>query len=184
MKTSNFSQSLNSCMCSCITKHKWSYSWYFSYILLMEFWIQLYTVCLFQIIFPSMKRSNWPGWYVAGWWWRTSSTLSLAASSEHVTTQRISLDDCVVSLISTWLPSAVFWIMTPPSHSTRAALLCNMRRLCGWISFAQAAWRPLIWMRCLGYDEVLTYCWDLKNVIVQTRGTMVSLSLMKENSFL
>lgn len=91
--------------------------------------------------------------YFAGWWQRTCSTLSSAASSEHVTTPPTSPDVSVVSPISTWPPSAVFWIMIYHTLSTPDALLCSTRLLCGWTSFAQAAWRHLFWRRCLTFDE-------------------------------
>lgn len=152
-------------MCSCITEHK-ILPFLFQGCCISEIFSAIVQHLSFKAFNPSMYRWNWPGWCVAGWWWRTSSTLILAASSELVTTQRISPDDCAVSQMSTWLPSAVFWITTLTSHSTHAALLCSTRRLCGWISFAQAAWRPLIWIKCLRYDKFLNYCWDF--MIVQT----------------
>lgn len=89
----------------------------------------------------------------AGWWWRTCSTLSLAAYSGRVTTPLTSPDACVVSQTSTWPPSAACWIMTSPTPSTPAAPLCSTNPRSGWTSSVQAAWRYLIWRRCLTYVE-------------------------------
>lgn len=91
--------------------------------------------------------------HMPGWWQRTCSTPSLAASSERVTTPPTSPDACAASQTSTWRLWAVFWITTSPTPSTPAAPPCSTKPLCGWISCARAAWKHPTWRRCLTYDE-------------------------------
>lgn len=113
-------------------------SFHFSLLLPLLVISQLMTLYMYEYV---KLLSHF--FYMLGWWRRTCSTLSLAASSERVTTPPTSPDACVASQTSTWRHWAVFWIMTSRTLSTPAAPLCSMKLLCGWTSCAQAAWKPL-----------------------------------------
>lgn len=102
---------------------------------------------------PHDSTTNVYNLSVSGWWRRTCSTRSLAASSERVTTPPTSPGVWADSQTSTWRLWAVCWTTTCRTPSTPAAPLSSMKPPCGWTSCARAAWRLLTWMICRTYAE-------------------------------